>query len=150
MKRILFVCAGNICRSPMAEGIFRKLVADQKLSQHFEIDSAGTGNWHEGEPAHPRTVKMLELYNAGFKHAARQVRSSDAKFDLILAADKHNLANLEHMLPNSRQKIRLILEDAEVPDPYYGSLEDYQSVYDMLLPALEKLIEDLKLEMEVA
>jgi protein-tyrosine phosphatase len=147
MKRILFVCAGNICRSPMAEGIFRKLVSDQKLEQHFEIDSAGTGNWHEGEPAHPRTVKMLELHKAGFKHAARQVRPSDASFDLILAADHHNLANLTHMLPNTQDKTRLMLENAEMPDPYYGNLEDYQQVYDMLLPALEKLLEELKLEL---
>jgi protein-tyrosine phosphatase len=147
MKRILFVCAGNICRSPMAEGIFRKLVSDQKLEQHFELDSAGTGNWHEGEPAHPRTVKMLELHQSGFKHAARQVHPSDSSFDLILAADKHNLANLTHMLPNTQDKTRLMLENSDVPDPYYGSLEDYQEVYDMLLPALEKLLEELKLEL---
>jgi protein-tyrosine phosphatase len=147
MKRILLVCAGNICRSPMAEGIFRKLVRDQKLEHQFEIDSAGTGNWHEGEPAHPRTVKMLELHKAGFKHAARQVRPSDSSFDLILAADHHNLANLTHMLPNTQDKTRLMLENTEVPDPYYGSLEDYQNVYDMLLPALEKLLEELKLEL---
>jgi protein-tyrosine phosphatase len=147
MKRILFVCAGNICRSPMAEGIFRKLVRDQNLEQQFEIDSAGTGNWHEGEPAHPKTVKMLELHKAGFNHAARQVRPSDASFDLILAADHHNLANLTHMLPNTQDKTRLMLEKTEVPDPYYGNLEDYQNVYDMLLPALEKLLEELKLEL---
>ncbi len=147
MKRILFVCAGNICRSPMAEGIFRKLVRDQNLEHQFEIDSAGTGNWHEGEPAHPKTVKMLELHRSGFKHAARQVRPSDAKFDLILAADHHNLANLTHMLPNTQGKTRLMLEKTEVPDPYYGSLEDYRNVYDMLLPALEKLLEELKLEL---
>ena len=88
---------------------------------------------------------MLELYGAGFKHAARQVRPSDANFDLILAADHHNLANLRHMLPKTQDKTRLMLEKTEVPDPYYGSLEDYQAVYDMLLPALEKLLEDLKL-----
>ncbi len=146
MKRILFVCAGNICRSPMAEGIFRKLVRDQKFEPDFEIDSAGTGNWHEGEPAHSRTIKMLELHDSGFKHSARQVRPSDASFDLILAADNHNLANLEHMLSSARHKTRLILHDAEVPDPYYGGLEDYQAVYNMLLPALEKLLKDLKLE----
>jgi protein-tyrosine phosphatase len=149
VKRILFVCAGNICRSPMAEGIFRKLVQDQKLEHQFEIDSAGTGNWHEGEPAHPRTVKMLELHGAGFKHAARQVRPSDSSFDLILAADKHNLANLTHMLPNTQHKTQLMLKKAEVPDPYYGSLEDYQNVYNMLLPALEKLLEELKLELQI-
>ena len=131
----------------MAQGILRKLVRDQKLEHQFEIDSAGTGNWHEGEPAHPRTIKMLELHQSEFRHAARQVRPSDSSFDLILAADHHNLANLMHMLPNTQDKTRLMLENTEVPDPYYGSLEDYQNVYNMLLPALEKLLEELKLKL---
>ena len=148
MTRVLFVCAGNICRSPMAEGIFRKLVRDRGLESHFEVDSAGTGGWHEGEGADRRTVHVLEKHGAGFAHTARQLRPTDSGFDLILAADRENLWNLERALPDARGKLALILGNNDVPDPYYGSPADFERVYAMLEPALERLLDALVGEAE--
>ena len=140
MTRILFVCAGNICRSPMAHGIFLKLLRERGLEAAFEVDSAGTGGWHEGEGADRRTVHVLEHHGAGFKHVARQVRPGDAGFDLILAADRDNLWNLGRSLPDARGKASLVLGNDEVPDPYYGTLADFERVYAMLEPALRRLL----------
>ncbi len=143
MTRILFICAGNICRSPMAEGIFRKLLHERGLEHQITVDSAGTGGWHAGDGADRRTVRVLEHQGAGFDHVARQVQDSDASFDLILVADRANLRDLEPW-PEVRHKAKLLLGDAEVPDPYYGDLSDFENVYEMLEPALKTLLDDLE------
>ncbi len=139
---VLFVCAGNICRSPMAEGIFRKLLRERGLEQQFTVDSAGTGGWHAGDGADGRTLRVLEKRGAGFAHVARQVRDSDANLDLILAADRANLRDLERW-PEVSRKAKLLLEDAEVPDPFYGDINDFENVYNLLEPALKALLDDL-------
>jgi protein-tyrosine phosphatase len=143
VKRVLFVCAGNICRSPMAEGIFRKLLRERHLEDRFIVDSAGTGGWHAGQGADRRTVRVLEKHDSSFPHVARQVRASDASFDLILVADRDNLRDLERW-GEVQRKAKLLLENAEVPDPYYGDLNDFEAVYAMLEPAMNALLDGLE------
>lgn len=141
MKRVLFICAGNICRSPMAEGIFRRMLRERGLEAQFEVDSCGTGNWHEGERAHPLTESILEKNHAAFEHSARQIWAEDwEQFDFIFAMDKANLRDLERMYPQHKGKAKLMLENAEVPDPYYGNLSNYEQVYTLLEPALEAFL----------
>ncbi len=145
MKRVLFVCMGNICRSPMAEGILRRKLRERGLEGQFEVDSCGTGGWHEGEPADPRTRQILDKYGAGFPHIARQVRAEDLiHFDHVFVMDQDNLWTLESMFPECRGKARLLLElngGGEVPDPYYGGIEQFERVYRMLDQALEAFLQ---------
>jgi protein-tyrosine phosphatase len=142
--RVLFVCAGNICRSPMAEGIFRKLLRERGLTEHYEVDSAGTGDWHRGEDADPRTLRVLKKHGADFDHVARQVQPSDTAFDLILAADHANLRDLRYLLPTAKHKTFLILGSLEVPDPYYSDLAFFERLFTLLEPALAGLLDDLE------
>ncbi len=144
--RVLFVCMGNICRSPMAEAIFRHLVNEAGLSERFEIDSAGTGSWHVGEPPHPGTQRVLARRNistAGMY--ARQVRSADIdQFDYILVMDRENLADLSRFHPKARERARLLLSFApnlgtdEVPDPYYNGR--FEEVYHLIETACRNLL----------
>lgn len=127
----------------MAEGIFHKLVRERHLEDRFTVDSAGTGDWHAGGGADRRTERVLEDHGAGFHHVARQVRDSDANFDLILVADRSNLCDLQDW-PEVALKARLLLGDAEVPDPFSGNLTDFENVYAMLEPALSALLDDLE------
>ncbi len=145
MTRVLFVCMGNICRSPMAEGILRKKLRERGLLERFEIDSCGTGGWHEGEPADPRTQQVLARYGAEFPHTARRVQAQDLeRFQHIFVMDRENLATLERIFPLHKGKARLLLElngGGEVPDPYYGGLEQFEAVYRMLDEALEVFLQ---------
>lgn len=142
MIRVLFVCLGNICRSPMAEGVFAYEVAKAGLSDQFEIDSAGTSGWHKGETAHRRTLEVLKMRSVPYDGRSRQLLVDDAvRFDLILAMDRDNLEGIEGLFKGIFRKpdIRLFLQDAydeglvpvdEVPDPYYTDafLETYALV----------------------
>ncbi|RMH57353.1 MAG: low molecular weight phosphotyrosine protein phosphatase [Deinococcus-Thermus bacterium] len=132
---------GNICRSPMAEGILRKKLRERGLEGQFEVDSCGTGGWHQGEPADPRTEEVLVKHGALFPHTARKVRAEDLeRFDHIFVMDHDNLRTLERMFPEHKGKARLILElngGGEVPDPYYSGMEAFEQVYRMLDEALE-------------
>lgn len=143
MIRVLFVCSGNICRSPMAEGIFRRMLRERGLEAEFEVDSAGTGAWHVGEEADPRAKEVLQRHGADFPHIARQLQREDDGYDYLFAMDKSHLEHLYRMFPQSRHKIRLLLGNGEVPDPYYGGLEGFEEVYQMLEGALRDFLEGL-------
>ncbi|AEG33600.1 protein tyrosine phosphatase [Thermus thermophilus SG0.5JP17-16] len=143
--RVLFVCLGNICRSPMAEGIFRKLLKERGLEDRFEVDSAGTGAWHVGEPMDPRARRVLEEEGAYFPHVARRLSREDVlTYDHILVMDRENLEEVLRRFPEARGKVRLVLEElggGEVQDPYYGDLEDFREVYWTLEAALRAFLD---------
>ena len=151
--KVLFVCFGNICRSPTAEGVFRHLLAQEAPELRVEVDSAGTAGYHIGHPpdlrsqraAHARGVDLSGL-------RARQVTVEDfLRFDLILAMDRDNLQELETMRPaDSRARVRLFLEYApelgrpEVPDPYYGDARGFEEVLNLSAAASRGLIAALQ------
>ncbi|MEM7508562.1 MAG: low molecular weight protein-tyrosine-phosphatase [Pseudomonadota bacterium] len=143
--RILCVCLGNICRSPMAEGAIRKMGDAAGLA--LQVDSAGTGAYHIGNPPDPRGLAAASARgydNTGQR--ARQVQIGDfERFDLIVAMDRTNLANLQSMAPpGSPAEIRLFHpEGAEIPDPYYGGPADYDHALDLVELSARALIESL-------
>lgn len=148
--RILLVCMGNICRSPTAEGVLRTLVALEGLESRFELDSAGTHGYHEGEPPDERTRRAAAQRGYDLSRLrARQVRESDfIRFDLILAMDRNNLALLRRACPPEyREKLGLFLDYAEaigadeVPDPYYGGAEGFEHVLDLAEAAARGIID---------
>lgn len=153
MVRVLFVCLGNICRSPTAEGVFRKLVDEAGLKGHIEIDSAGTHAYHVGAP--PDTRSQAAAKRRGIDLSGlRGRRATDAdieQFEYILAMDGENLSNLKAICPPGLEhKIRLFLEFApdqperEVPDPYYGGEKGFERVLDMIEEASEGLLADIR------
>jgi protein-tyrosine phosphatase len=151
--RILFVCLGNICRSPLAEGVFLHLVREGPGEGAFEVDSAGTGSWHVGEPADRRARAVARKHGVDLQCRARQVREEDFReFDLIVAMDRENLARLEALRDRAGApaEIRLLREfdpegdgDLEVPDPYYGGPEGFDRVYEMVHRSCAALLESL-------
>jgi len=147
--RILFVCMGNICRSPTAEGVMRALAARAGLARHYEIDSAGTHAYHLGNPPDARSQQAAS--HRGYDLTglrARQIAAGDfACFDLILAMDRDNLLLLERSCPPKlRHKLGLFLDYAEacdedeVPDPYYGGPQGFEHVLDLAEAAAQGLI----------
>ena len=151
--RILFVCLGNICRSPTAEGALRHLSAAEVPALDIEVDSAGTGDYHLGEPPDPRSRRAAAARGIDLSRLrARQVRREDfARFDLILAMDRANLRALRALSPpGSRAQVELFLEfagetgEAEVPDPYTGTAADFERVLDLVIAACRRLIARLK------
>ena len=153
MVRVLFVCLGNICRSPTAEGVFRATVDAAGLAGAIEIDSAGTGAWHVGQP--PDSRAQAAARQRGFDlsaQRARQVKSDDfAAFDHIVAMDRNNLATLSAAAPDAaRHKMRLFMDfapgvgEAEVPDPYYGGTDGFADVLDMVEAASVGLLEHIR------
>ena len=151
--RILFVCLGNICRSPTAEGVVRDLAARENPPLEIEIDSAGTAGYHIGAAPDPRSqgaARRRGIDISGLR--ARRVEPSDySKFDLILAMDRDNLRALQAARPdNARAQLRLFLEYApqsglsEVPDPYYGADRDFELVLDLCTAAARGLIDELQ------
>jgi low molecular weight protein-tyrosine phosphatase len=150
---ILFVCMGNICRSPTAEGVMRSLVREAGLEDEFEIDSAGTGGWHVGNPPDARATESARRRGITLAGEARRVTREDfERYDLLLAADRENLAELRALAPNeeSRSKVRLLREfdpdsegapDLDVPDPYYGGPDGFEEVLDLVEAACRGLLE---------
>ncbi|HLO73632.1 MAG TPA: low molecular weight protein-tyrosine-phosphatase [Flavobacterium sp.] len=146
---ILMVCLGNICRSPLAEGIMRS-----KLSEDFVVDSAGTGGWHAGELPDKRSIttaksKGIDITN----QRARQFKIADfTTFDYIFVMDNSNYKDVIALAPNeeAKSKVKLILnelfpnENVDVPDPYYGGQEGFENVYNMLDQACEEIAKKLK------
>jgi len=150
---VLFVCLGNICRSPTAEGVFRTTVTRAGLAERIRVDSAGTGDWHVGRPPDSRAIAAAR--DRGYDLTdlrARQVRRGDfAQFDWILAMDRSNLTALKALRPPAYGgHLGLFLElapelgVAEVPDPYYGGAPDFVRMLDLIERASEALILQLQ------
>jgi protein-tyrosine phosphatase len=155
--RVLFVCMGNICRSPTAEGVMRHILAAEGLEERVQVDSAGTGSWHVGEPADARAMAAAARRGIELTSVARQVQGEDFDdFDLILAADELNrreLLKISGEDPERTAKIRLLREfdpvarqdgDLEVPDPYYGGPEGFEEVLDLVDAACRGLLRELE------
>ncbi len=150
--RVLFVCLGNICRSPAAEAAFMKIVTDAGLAAEFEADSAGTGAWHVGEPADRRMRRAGARRGIAVTSIARQVGPDDFKrFDHIFAMDESNLRTLLSKAPERhRGKIRLFRDfdptapGEDVPDPYYGDASDFDEVLDIAERTSRALLEYLR------
>ncbi len=156
MVRVLFVCLGNICRSPTAEGVFRRLVEDAGLTHAVESESAGTHAYHVGEGADLRSARAAKRRGYDLaKHRARRVRSADfAEFDYVLAMDRDNLRHLESAAaaagPAKRAKVGMFLEFApaahftEVPDPYSRGDDGFEQVLDLVESACEGLLDHIR------
>ncbi|RII11881.1 putative low molecular weight protein-tyrosine-phosphatase [Streptomyces sp. YIM 130001] len=151
--RVSFVCTGNICRSPMAESVFRARVADAGLESRIEVSSAGTGGWHEGEGADPRTVSVLEAHGYDGDLTARQFTAADFdRLDLVVALDSGHRRALQRLAPGPADaaKVRLLRSydpaagnddtGLDVPDPYYGGPDGFQECLDMVEAAVPGLL----------
>lgn len=154
-SRILFVCLGNICRSPMAEGVFRRVAEEAGLMDRFEIDSAGMGDWHKGEAPDHRAQKAALARGVDISgQCARKVELEDFEaFDLVLAMDGSNIEDLYEIAPHeARPKIRRFLSYAphlgveDVPDPYYGGPAGFDHALDLIEAAARGLLEAITKE----
>lgn len=147
--RILFVCLGNICRSPAAEGIFKAIVQEHGSSDLFIIDSAGLGGWHEGELADPRMRRAASEAGYNLTHRARQVSSNDfSHFDLIIGMDRQNIQALSHLASTDQERRKILpMTDflqrhhghTAIEDPYYGTEADFRHVVSLLEDACQGL-----------
>lgn len=160
---VLFVCLGNICRSPAAEGVFTDLVKKRGLDSNFMIDSAGTIDYHEGNDADPRMRAAAKRRGIQITSLSRPIRPSDFRdFDLILAMDKQNKEDIlgalerwnfkENLPADAHKKVRLMCSyckkhnESEVPDPYYGGPQGFEKVLDLLEDACESLLDGILAE----
>jgi protein-tyrosine phosphatase len=157
--RVLFVCLGNICRSPTAEGVMRALVTEAGMEDRVQLESAGTGAWHVGSPPDRRASEAARARGVELQGHARQVRAADFEdFDLLLAMDGDNARELRRQAPGDeeRAKVRLLREfdpasagaaDLDVPDPYYGADGGFDEVFELVHAAcaglLEQIVRDL-------
>ncbi|MFE7977704.1 low molecular weight protein-tyrosine-phosphatase [Streptomyces shenzhenensis] len=156
--RVCFVCTGNICRSPMAESVFRARAAEAELTDLVEVDSAGTGSWHEGEGADPRAVAVLEEHGYDIDHTARRFEPSwFSRLDLVIALDSGHLKALRRMAPTEEDagKVRLLRsydpdagDDLDVPDPYYGGLDGFTECLERVEAASTGLLAAVREHLE--
>lgn len=150
-KRVLFVCLGNICRSPAAQAVMERLVDDGEMSELFMIDSAGIGSWHTGQLPDRRMREHAQRRGYELTHRARQVRSGDfERFDYIVGMDEENMHDLRRLAPSHDAAKRVIsLPDflrhhpgqATVPDPYYGGPRDFELALDLIEDACDGLLD---------
>ena len=158
ITEVSFVCLGNICRSPLAQGLFQDLVNREKLDQKIFISSAGTGNWHIGNLPDERMRQTAHSKGINLESRAQQFQSKDFnRFNLVLAMDQSNLARLSDIAPSTLPKNKLMLfrsfdpestedqtEDQDVPDPYYGGAKGFEEVYSMVKRTCPPLLDYIK------
>ncbi len=151
--KLVFVCLGNICRSPTAEGLFIHHVKAEQLEQYFYIDSAGTAAYHVGEPANSKSQFTANQHGVHLPSKARRFEYADfEEFDLILPMDASNHRNLKELDRNQRFDERIVMmrdfdpqpEDGNVPDPYYGGMQGFENVYQILERSTKALLDELK------
>lgn len=152
--RILFVCLGNIIRSPLAARLFERAAQDTGLGENYDVDSAGTGGWHAGEGPDERMLRTAARRGFDYTNAARKLESSDLDtFDLVIAMDLENKADIQALArtPVQQAKVRLLREfDAlangavAVPDPWYGGPSGFEDVYDIIERSVHGLLESLE------
>ena len=150
--RVLFICLGNICRSPTAEGVFRRLAKEAGVEESIVIDSAGTGDWHVGSPPDERAAAAAARrgYDLSALRARQVSREDFADFDYILAMDEQNLGALEKLAPREHaHKVRLFTEFSStptraVPDPYHGGADGFERVLDLVEAACRGLLDELR------
>lgn len=155
-KKLLFICLGNICRSPAADGIMRSLVASRSLTDSYLIDSAGIGAWHVGQLPDPRMRKCGQRHGYTFDHHARQISPADlTSFDYIIVMDEQNRADVECLARQSECTAQVLRMASfltrhpgftTVPDPYYGSEPDFDLTVELLEDACENLLNRLEAE----
>ncbi|MCH7413446.1 low molecular weight phosphotyrosine protein phosphatase [Belliella sp. R4-6] len=156
MVKVLFVCLGNICRSPLAEAIFNQKVKESGLSNYFHSDSCGTSDYHIGELPDERTIQCAADKGIKINHRGRQINRVDIReFDYLIAMDAANKTNIERLIVSSNlnhDQVYLIREfqpnpsQMEVPDPYYGGMDAFEDVYDILDDAINYFLKFLKEE----
>ncbi|CAN5765261.1 low molecular weight protein-tyrosine-phosphatase [soil metagenome] len=157
IESILFVCLGNICRSPLAEGVLRHRARQRGMAEGLRIDSAGTGSWHVGSAPDPRSTEVASRHGILLESRARQVVREDAEaFDLILAMDRSNLRDLADLLGSGKGRgkqaeVRLFRDfdpeadgPADVPDPYYGACDGFELVQAMVERACEGILDEVE------
>jgi protein-tyrosine phosphatase len=155
--RLLFVCSGNICRSPLAEAVFRHLAEERGLGSRFELDSAGMHGYHEGERADPRARRVGRRHGVEVTSIAREIEDSDLdRFDLVVAMDRGHLRQLTAMAGPARRGKLVLMRDFEggstgrdVPDPYYSDESAFEEVYAILDAACRGLLEQLERDARV-
>jgi protein-tyrosine phosphatase len=149
MIKVLFVCLGNICRSPLAEGVFKAFILRNNLNNSILADSAGTAGYHIGSFPDKRSVKTAEEHGILLEHCGRKLSSSDfEEFDFIIAMDKNNYKDIISLQNESKGKARVFLfrdfdpaGKGDVPDPYHGTMKDFEDVYQMCYRTSENLLE---------
>lgn len=153
MTKVLFVCLGNICRSPTADGIFREIIKREKLDQKIIVDSAGTGDWHIGKAPDSRTVAAAKLrgYDLSILRARQVITADFDEFDYVLAMDNANLRDLHSLRPTHFSGYLGLFLDfgsrkthREVPDPYYGGNDGFELVLDLVEEAAEGLLTHIR------
>jgi len=144
MKNILFICHGNICRSPMAEYMFKKKIKDLGLSNKYYCESMATSNEEIGNDIYPYAKRMLDEMGIPYdRHYARRMKSTDYdKFDLIICMDTNNIYNLNRICSDTKNKVRLLLENRSVSDPWYT--RDFLTCYNDIDYGLDMLIKELE------